>query len=575
MPLNVEYLSGKSLGAVYEKETGHYAVLMRTPFRIGRGRDFQPKGDGWERGGISVTQDGGRAKLEAGGVTFRVNGKLVTFYFLEEEEACHVSCGGSTLIVYWGKRGKEWVERVLSATAVSGDSGGKTRTMTLAPMRLKRRGEWENGVAAGKGFGADSEPFWSNEDSSSAGQPMVTPGDSGEFTCPHCWLRFDLGDVKHLSVHEDLRGDPILGRDAPQRFHAVRFNHLGQALDAMGVACHEIACPHCHHKLHPGFIDLPHKIYSIVGAPSAGKSYFLAAMVGVVQERLAQWFRVALKDADPTGNATLNDMKAKLFGAGTPEEAVLLKTQLDGEMYQVVMRHGHRVAMPRPFVFTLVHPKRGATHGLVFYDNAGENFEPGMELDEQPGAQHVAHSEAILFLFDPTTNQPFRQKLEGHPDPQLSMRERLNQQDVLLAELDARLRKLKGMRSKERWDRPLLFLVGKSDVWMPMFLQQNAQRWKPTERRDGGLDVSAVVSNSDLLREFLSSICPQVVALVEGLSAEVRYFPVSALGHSPLVLPDGRLAPDPERVQPQGVADPILWVLSRLPGWEFLAGNEG
>ena len=54
-------------------------------------------------------------------------------------------------------------------------------------------------------------------------------------TCPVCWLHFDGGDIMHIAVHDSLRGDPILGEDAQQRFLATRFNNAGQAIDAMGI----------------------------------------------------------------------------------------------------------------------------------------------------------------------------------------------------------------------------------------------------------------------------------------------------------------------------------------------------
>src|SRR5689334_22918900 len=63
----------------------------------------------------------------------------------------------------------------------------------------------------------------------SAGSPealrdstVITPNLEGEFTCPVCWLRFDTGDIMHIAVHDSLRGDPVLGEDAQQRFLATR-----------------------------------------------------------------------------------------------------------------------------------------------------------------------------------------------------------------------------------------------------------------------------------------------------------------------------------------------------------------
>jgi hypothetical protein len=76
----------------------------------------------------------------------------------------------------------------------------------------------------------------------------------------------------------------MLGEDQMQRFHATRFNDRGQALDAMGLAAGELACPHCRRKLPTGFLDLPHRVFSIVGAPSSGKSYYLSVLVKVLAD---------------------------------------------------------------------------------------------------------------------------------------------------------------------------------------------------------------------------------------------------------------------------------------------------
>ena len=77
---------------------------------------------------------------------------------------------------------------------------------------------------------------------------IAPPNSDGELSCPVCWLRFDTGDVMHIAVHDSLRGDPLLGEDAQQRFLATRFNNAGQAMDAMGLPSSEVACPHCRRK---------------------------------------------------------------------------------------------------------------------------------------------------------------------------------------------------------------------------------------------------------------------------------------------------------------------------------------
>ena len=242
----------------------------------------------------------------------------------------------------------------------------------------------------------------------------------GEFTCPVCWLKFDRGDAMNIAVHADLRGDPLLGEAHMQRFHATRFNDRSQAVDALGIPAPDLACPHCRRKLPPGFLDLPHHIFSIVGAPSSGKSYYLSVLVKTLQTALYQHFGATFRDADPSENVILNQMKTQLFSASTPEEAVLAKTELEGAMYETLPRLGRKVRLPKPFIFNLSkahEPERDFS--VVFYDNAGEHFEPTRNSADSPGAQHIAAASGIFFLFDPLHDAEFRRRLSGVADPQL------------------------------------------------------------------------------------------------------------------------------------------------------------
>jgi len=62
---------------------------------------------------------------------------------------------------------------------------------------------------------------------------------------------------------------------------------------------------------------------------------------------------VSCQDADPKGNIELTDLRKTLFSAGSPGDAYLNKTQLNGAMYQRVNLNGREVFLPKPFVFTM------------------------------------------------------------------------------------------------------------------------------------------------------------------------------------------------------------------------------
>lgn len=390
----------------------------------------------------------------------------------------------------------------------------------------------------------------------------------GEFTCPVCWFRFDRGDAMNIAVHASLRSDSMLGEEHMQRFLDSRFNDRGQALDAMGLVAPEIACPHCRRKLPPNFLDQPHHIFSIVGAPSSGKSYYLSVLIKVMQDVAFKQFGVTFRDAAPSENAVLNDMRNHLFSAGSPEEAYLAKTDLEGALYETLPRQGRQVRLPKPFIFRLSDRERSADgFSLVFYDNAGEHFEPGRNSADSPGAQHIAVAAGIFFLFDPLYNPEFRRKLVGHNDPQLQQR-RNDQQDILLAESETRIKEILGLSVSERIATPLAVIAGKSDAWLQLLGPQPLLPAIVSGEHGPRIRLDHLQANSKRVRDLLLEICPSIVANAEAISSNVLYFAASPLGHAPLRFEDAeghfRIGPDPAKLDPQRVEDASLWVLSQL-----------
>jgi hypothetical protein len=339
----------------------------------------------------------------------------------------------------------------------------------------------------------------------------------------------------------------------------------------MGLASPEIACPHCRRKLPPNFLDQPHHIFSIVGAPSSGKSYYLSVLVKMMQDVAFKQFGVTFRDAAPSENAVLNDMRNHLFSAGTPEEAYLAKTDLEGALYETLPRQGRQVRLPKPFVFRMSERERGEDgFSIVFYDNAGEHFEPGRNSADSPGAQHIAVASGIFFLFDPLYNPEFRRKLDGHSDPQLEQR-RSDQQDILLAESETRVKEILGLSTSERISTPLAVIAGKSDAWLNMLGEKPLKPAFESGPEGARVRLDHLRENSDRVRKLLLEISPSIVANAEAISSDVMFFAASPLGHPPVRFEDSegnvRIGPDPVKLNPQRVEDATLWVLSKIaPG---------
>jgi len=572
----------KTRWVVYNCLTSEIREIERLPFEIGNSpaADLTLEGAGVAERHGSITPGAAgnpclvRRDPEA---SILLDGVPREFEQLEAGRDYSVQVGPHLLLIRGASNLKEWrarfaVDAWLVILPDSSEPLGPWAYEELAPLTRLHR--WDpksitlpQGAEAGfylrqlLAFGdAASERGDTNPVESLAEDGGFLQRTSGEgaFTCPVCWLRFDAGDIMHVAVHDSLRGDPLLGQDAPLRFHATRFNDRGQALDAFGLPATDMACPHCRRILPPGFVEIEHHILSIVGDQSAGKSYYLSVLAHLLPVALFRHFALNFQDADPAGNAMLNDMKRTLFGAREPEEARLVKTQLEGAMYERLPRYGRIVALPKPFIFyvqSLSQAEQRAS--LIFYDNAGEHFQPGRDSTDSPGAQHVASSSGILFLFDPFNHPGFRRRMGAHQDPQLE-RPVVDQQDVLLSELKVRVHRLLNLGVGQRLERPLAVLVGKCDAWM---------NWLGPEPfadpvQSGHLDRSKVEQNSKIVRDLLLELAPTIVGNAETISNQVTYFPVSSFGHPPLKVGSGSYVPDPGQLQPILAEVPVLWLLS-------------
>lgn len=431
---------------------------------------------------------------------------------------------------------------------------------------VERKGLTGNGLAICP-KGCQSGFFYNQVYGNSATEntsPIFT--NEGEIICPLCWLKFDIGDAMSIASHESLRGDPVLGAEEMLRFLPTSFDSDGIALDPAGMPSPDIACPHCRKKLPNGYLDIKRRIFSIVGAPSSGKSYYLSVLINELQRTLFKRYEMSFKDLDPSGNMLLTQMKNRLFCAEKPEDAILAKTALEGAMYERYPRFGKMVALPKPMTYSVTKiDGKSPTTAFVFYDNAGEHFEPGVDLEDSPGAMHVASSDAIFFLFDPAANRNFKRLLFDNPDPQLKIGGRIDQQDTILAEMEIRIKRIMGLTSKDKISKPLAVIIGKYDIWKDLLKEPLVPYFESENSR---ISVDAVNKNSDTIRNFMMGVDPSIVAGAESISTNVRYFAISSLGHSPIKLESGphagKIAPVPSKLNPINVEIPTLWALANI-----------
>lgn len=394
--------------------------------------------------------------------------------------------------------------------------------------------------------------------------------------CPHCWTEFPPHDLLWIAAHSDLRGDPLLGQDEQQRFLPSRFSADGKAIDVRGEVCTALGCPHCHLSIAWALLEMKPLFLSILGAPGSGKSYFVASMTWQLRQTLRERFAVSFADADPLHNQVLSDYEERLFLNPREDQLVYLpKTELEGQLYQSVAYGERRVWYPRPFVFALQPLDGHAGYGkrrmlsrcLCLYDNAGEHFLPGGETPNSP-SKHLALSEVLFFLFDPTQHPRFRARCKGQSsDPQMGDHGWSHRQDQVLLEAANRIRTHSGSSQSDKLKQPLVVVVTKFDAWRSLTPDLDLDLNRVVRRlgdHASALDTRILHAISDRVRQVLNEHAREMVNAAESFSEEVLYVPVSALGCAPEVIDgSGMLGVRPKNIQPAWAEIPLLFALHR------------
>ncbi len=402
-----------------------------------------------------------------------------------------------------------------------------------------------------------------------AGDEETSEIDGDLRRCPHCWKTFASGKVLYISQHPSLYGDTLLP-DEQQRFQPVRFTAGGQAIDAGGIACSDMACPHCHLRLPATTVDLDSFFFSIVGAPASGKSYFLTSMIHGLKSNMSRNFDVDCSDADPVSNVILTSYENRLFFSGTPSELTSLeKTQLAGDMYNTIQIAGRQVNLPKPFIYKM-HSQWPTARGIrdwnvIFYDNAGEHFQPGADNFFNPGSRHLVNSDGIIFLFDPTADTRFRNRIAGGEEKSGGVK--VQNQMSLLDETVARLRRYQSVSAEGKYEKPFVVAVSKYDAWTelsPLALEEMVPQAFDETSNVAGCNAYLLENVSYYTREVLLKYVPEFVAAVEAGASDVMYLPNSSLGCAPeLDALSGAWGIRPDKINPVWVEAPVLWLLMR------------
>lgn len=405
-----------------------------------------------------------------------------------------------------------------------------------------------------------------------------------QVVCPTCWNEFPPEEMHWIAVHDDLV-DERFSEHRQLRFLPSRFSIGGMAYDEKGRECTEMACPRCGNVIIPHLLQMRPLFLSILGAPGSGKSFFLAAAVRELQRTLGARLNIRFQNSNPLGNHLITSYIRELFDhADDPETTVKLKkTELDGDdWYYRTIIGGQDILLPKPYLYA-IQPSRdhamydnqdGISRVLSLYDNAGEHFLPGSITGTAPVIDHLARSEALLFVYDPLQESAFRERCKKHtqtPDPQVEYAPFKYPQADVLAEAAAHVKRLKKIPPTKLYDKPLIVIVQKFDAWQPLVgkaLDRLDKVWKVDADGQPLLDSDLIRTVSQTVEQLLLDIAPSIVNEAQAFCSEVVFIPVTATGRSPMAKgTDEAGRPDllfrPGTLKPRWCELPVLYALLR------------
>jgi hypothetical protein len=407
---------------------------------------------------------------------------------------------------------------------------------------------------------------------------MPTRSLVSSINCPHCWTEFQPAQVRFIAEHEAARGDSVLGDAEPMRFLPSRFDARARAIDPFGAPCTRMACARCHLELPPALVEIPQTIVSVVGAPGCGKSIMLASASIALRSGLVVGGMHYL-DADASLNDLTIELESTLFRSTTPDTpAMIAKTDLSGRLYRSFKSEEGVWMAPKPQLFEIA--RGDARRMLCLYDNAGEHFLPGRESPQQPVTRHLGASRALLFVVDPTQDERVAVRLGGRDAVAAlggagSAEQR---QDLILTEAVNRVRRLRGLSSRDPLPFRIVLALAKADIWASTAPSELAEAFEAREagRRMAVPERGTLATVHAAAVRFLEECMPEFLATARAVDPKFRVVPFSGLGRSPSRDASGSgLSIRPRDVRPIWPAAPLVVALSEAePGMfpEFTAG---
>lgn len=269
-----------------------------------------------------------------------------------------------------------------------------------------------------------------------------------------------------------------------------------------GRSEYEAHCPFCDTEL----FSSSSQQYGIqlVGGVGTGKTTFLAAFWHEYKEWISHRPEVSIEETPADAFADL----AEWFNTGKSESTL----ETNASMYSIIHSFNNRTSVQ-----------------MTIYDIAGEAFDFAGSDTQQ---QQFRYCEGFLVVIDPTATP--------------------NYVSETVANFINSLDEVKGKHTAKATSIPVAVIITKSDLnKKEIGIPHIKATYKPMP--EAGFQLSIEQHQNNVCRNFLIDHgYMNAVNLIEAEFSNIRYFPVSSMGHS---AEDGQY-------EPWGVLDPVFWLMN-------------
>ncbi|MDO5553779.1 MAG: hypothetical protein Q4G68_08455 [Planctomycetia bacterium] len=417
--------------------------------------------------------------------------------------------------------------------------------------------------------------------------------------CPHCAAQFRAEDTLWVANRNSECRDARVPNE-PIRFSPRHFTPDAHALDAENRECEAVACPHCHLQFDQEYLETQPFMLTLAGGRRTGKTFFLTAMVWWMKRSLqnyglelhescselcTEWARMIelLFPTRATGPAI---KKLEYSCDATIAKSVFIPDSKMDTYDQNAPPGDHPVVLWTPALYFINRTDDiSRKYAICLYDQYELDLPAGTEFPPRTISGSISLGDALFFFYDPVQNFHFMQSplLTARQADAFNTQDDMNDTTILddpitvfndmAKRIRAEYRNETGQRlsAMEKYDRPLVIVVTKCDVWkslLPDTIQAhlNDDPVLSTGKKLS-LDSRILQDVSDAILALFAEYAPEFLNVVSAFATDVLFLPVSVTGVNCSV-PDSDLGDENANLSRAGaspvwVGVPLLYAMAR------------